>query len=131
MAESKKIVYEVAQYLRGRGLDVGAGDFKVLPHVISVDNLHHTAFGLQIRPDIVCEADKLDIFASCSMDFVYSSHVLEHVEDMGATLKEWWRVIKQGGLLVMYLPHKDYYPRMGQPGANPDHKRDFGPEDVI
>jgi len=130
--ESRKIVWEVAPYLRGRGLDIGAGDFKILPHVISVDNMHHNAsFGFQFKPDIIADASKLDIIASQSMDFVYSSHTLEHVDDMQATLKEWWRVIKQGGLLVLYLPHEDFYPNIGQPGANPDHKRDFVPADVI
>lgn len=129
--ESRKIVWEVAPYLRGRGIDVGAGDFKVLPHVISVDNGHHAIFGFQHKPDIVAEADNLSIIASQSLDFVYSSHTLEHVLDMEKTLREWWRVIKQGGLLVLYLPHKDFYPNIGQPGANPDHKRDFLPDDVI
>lgn len=129
--ESKKIVWEVAPYLRGRGLDVGAGDFKILPQAISVDNMHHAAFGFTIKPDIVAEADNLSVFATGSMDFVYSSHTLEHVDDMAATLKEWWRVIKVGGILALYLPHADYYPNIGKPGANPDHKRDFRPADVI
>ena len=129
--ESKKICWEVSPYLRGRGVDIGAGDFKVLPHVISVDNMHHQAFGFSVKPDVVAEADKLDMFASASMDFVYSSHTLEHVADMPTTLREWWRLVKPGGYLVMYLPHKDFYPNIGQPGANPDHKRDLLPSDVI
>jgi ADP-heptose:LPS heptosyltransferase len=53
------------------------------------------------------------------------------VADMNKALREWWRVIKQGGLLVLYLPHKDFYPHVGTTGANPDHKRDLGPRDVI
>jgi len=130
-AESKKIVWEVAPYLRGRGLDVGAGDFKVLPHVISVDNMNHVQFGFSVKPDIMSEADDLSVFGSASMDFIYSSHTLEHVVDMEKTLKEWWRVIRQGGYLILYLPHADFYPNIGQPGANPDHKRDFRPKDVI
>jgi ADP-heptose:LPS heptosyltransferase len=130
-AESKKIVWVVAPYLKGRGLDIGAGDFKVLPHVISVDNMNHAQFGFQVRPDLFSEADNLDMIASASMDFVYSSHTLEHVVDMEKALKEWWRVIKPTGCLVLYLPHKDFYPNMGQDGANVDHKRDFVPEDVI
>jgi ADP-heptose:LPS heptosyltransferase len=129
--ESKKIVWEVAPYLRGRGLDIGAGDFKILPHAISVDNMNHEQFGFNVKPDILCEADKLDLIASASVDWVYSSHTLEHVEDMAATLKEWWRVIKQNGLLILYLPHADFYPNIGEKGANPDHKRDFRPADVI
>lgn len=130
--ESKKICWEVTPYLRGRGIDIGAGDFKILPHAISVDNMHHNeVFGFRYKPDIVAEADDLSIFGSQSFDWVYSSHTLEHVADMGKTLREWWRVLKPQGLLVMYLPHKDFYPNIGKPGANPDHKRDFVPADVI
>lgn len=129
--ESRKIVWEVAPYLRGRGVDIGAGDFKVLPHVISVDNMHHAQFGFSMRPDIMANADDLGIIASQSLDFVYSSHTLEHMQDTEKTLKEWWRVVKQGGYLVMYLPHKNFYPNIGEIGANTDHKHDFLPEDVI
>jgi ADP-heptose:LPS heptosyltransferase/predicted SAM-dependent methyltransferase len=130
--ESKKIVWEVAPYLRGTGLDIGAGVFKVLPHVISVDNGHHEAFGHSINPDVkVQTAERMPMFASNSMDFVFSSHLLEHIEDYKAALKEWWRVIKQDGKLILYLPHKDFYPSVGQPGANPDHKHDFAPQDII
>lgn len=125
--ESKKIVWEVAPYLRGRGLDVGAGTFKVLPHVISVDNCVDTQlFGIQLMPDVkVKSADDLAIFASGSMDFVYSSHLLEHMNDPEKTLREWWRVLKPNGYLVLYLPHEDLYPKIGEPGANPDHKHNL------
>lgn len=130
--ESAKIVWEVAPYLRGKGLDLGAGTFKVLPHVIGVDNGHHATFGHQIKPDVFVDtAERLPIFASGSLDFVYSSHLLEHIEDYKSALKEWWRVIKQGGKLILYLPHKDFYPNCGQPGSNPDHKHDFLPTDII
>lgn len=129
--ESKKIVWEVAQYLRGRGLDLGAGDFKILPHAISVDNMHHAAFGFTQKPDIMSDVTNLDMIASQSMDWVYSSHTLEHTVDYKAALKEWWRVIKQGGLLVLYLPHAKFYPNIGTVGANPDHKHDFLPEDIL
>ncbi len=129
--ESKKIVWEVAKYLRGRGVDLGAGDFKVLPHVISVDNGNHQQFGFTLPPDVKSDCEKLDIFASQSLDFVYSSHLLEHIEDTAATLKEWWRLLKQGGYMVLYLPHKAFYPNIGEFGANPDHKHDFLPEDII
>jgi hypothetical protein len=62
---------------------------------------------------------------------VFSSHTLEHMVDPLKTLREWWRVIKTGGHLVLYLPHRDYYPNIGTPGANPDHKHDFHPEDIL
>ena len=121
--ESSKIVWEVAPYLRGRGVDLGAGTFRVLPHAISVENGHHEAFGHQIKPDIKIEdAANLSIFGSQSMDFVYSSHLLEHIENYAGALKEWWRLVKPGGYLVMYLPDEDEYPKVGEKGANPDHK---------
>ena len=131
-AESKKIVWDVAPYLRGRGLDIGAGDFKVLPHVISVDNMHHAQFGFSVRPDVMVKsAEKLDVFASESMDFVYSSHLLEHIEEPEKALKEWWRVVKTGGCMILYLPHEDLYPKMGEDGANPDHKHNLNEDMVI
>jgi ADP-heptose:LPS heptosyltransferase/predicted SAM-dependent methyltransferase len=130
--ESKKIVWEVAPYLRGYGLDLGAGDFRVLPHVTTVDNCHHNAFGYDIRPDVRVETcEKMPIFGSQSVDFVYSSHLLEHIVDYKAALTEWWRLIKVGGYLVLYLPHKDFYPNIGVKGSNPDHKHDFLPTDII
>lgn len=131
-SESKKIVWEVAPYLRGRGIDLGAGMFKILPQAISVDNGNHAIFGHQIKPDVFVEtAEDLSIFGSGSMDFVYSSHLLEHIENYQAALTEWWRVVKQGGCLALYLPHKLFYPNIGQPGANPTHVHDFMPSDII
>jgi ADP-heptose:LPS heptosyltransferase/predicted SAM-dependent methyltransferase len=131
-AESKKIVWEVAPYLRGRGVDLGAGTFKILPQAIAVDNGHHEAFGHHIRPDIFVEtAEKLDVFGSGSMDFVYSSHLLEHIENYKAALKEWWRLVKEGGVLALYLPHEDHYPKVGENGANPDHKWNVNNTKVI
>lgn len=130
--ESKKIVWEAAPYLRGKGVDLGSGNFKVLPHVISVDNCHHNAFGHDIRPDVMVDTcEKMPIFGSSSLDFVFSSHLLEHIVDYKSALNEWWRIIKQGGHLILYLPHKDLYPNVGQHGANPDHKHDFLPNDII
>lgn len=132
-AESKKIVWDVAPYLRGRGLDIGAGTFKVLPHVISVDNCADTElFGISIMPDIrIDSADDLSIFASQSMDFVYSSHLLEHMPDPEKTLKEWWRLVRMQGCMILYLPHEDLYPKVGEKDANPDHKHDLNEEKVI
>lgn len=124
--ESAKIRWEIVKYTRGRGLDIGCGSWKQFPHFIGVDNkVDNQLFGQNITPDVTVEtAEKLDVFASQSMDFVFSSHLLEHInpESVGACLKEWLRVIKNRGYLVLYLPDEDEYPKIGQPGANPDHK---------
>ena len=131
--ESKKIVWEVAPYLRGRGIDIGAGSFKVLPQAISVDNgCDNVMFGIPFSPDVkVSTAEDMTIFGSQSMDFVYSSHLLEHLENPDKALKEWWRLVKPGGVLVLYLPHEDLYPRVGEEGANTDHKHNLNEQKVI
>lgn len=127
--EAAKIKWELVEYTAGRGLDLGCGMFKTFPHFIGVDNGHH--WGKQGVDVMVDTCERLDIFANNSMDFVFSSHLLEHITDYKAALAEWWRVIKTGGYLILYLPHKDYYPNIGQEGANPDHKHDFLPVDII
>lgn len=130
--EAAKIRWELVPYTRGNGLDLGCGPFKAFPHFIGADNGHHWGFRGVTPPFLVIEtAEKLPLVASQSMDFVFSSHLLEHIEDYKAALKEWWRVIKPGGHLCLYLPHKEFYPNIGEPGANPDHKHDFMPSDIV
>ncbi|MBW2061533.1 MAG: class I SAM-dependent methyltransferase [Deltaproteobacteria bacterium] len=53
------------------------------------------------------DAIKLDGFDSNSYDFVLSSHTLEHIASPLQALYEWKRVLKEDGLMVLVLPHKD------------------------
>lgn len=126
--ESAKIKWELIPYVRGRGLDVGCGGWKAFPHMIGVDR---QAYPGMDGANLCADVTKLDMFASDAMDFVYSSHTLEDQEDTAATLAEWWRLVKVGGYLILYLPHKSFYPNVGQPGANPAHRHDFLPADII
>jgi len=47
-------------------------------------------------------------------DFVLSSHVIEHLANPLRGLREWGRVLREGGVLVLVVPHKD---------ATFDHRR--------
>ena len=127
--EAAKVRWDIVQYTRGQGLDLGCGPHKAFPHFTGVDNLKDVGlFGIEVSPDKVVEScENLVEFEDVSQDFVFSSHLLEHIEDYPAALKEWWRVIRPGGYLVLYLPHKNLYPNVDTPGANPDHKHDFDP----
>jgi predicted SAM-dependent methyltransferase/ADP-heptose:LPS heptosyltransferase len=125
--EAAKISWEIVRWTRGRGLDIGAGLYRTFPHFITVDNnIDAQIFGHQMpRPDVfVSDAGDLSLFANESMDFIFSSHMLEHVEEdrLVKVLKEWWRVLKNDAYLVLYLPDEDQYPKVGEEGANPDHK---------
>lgn len=131
--ESEKVKLDVLRYCTSGGLDIGCGPSKVWPHFVGVDSGKDTdLFGIQMKPDIVvADASRMKLFADESMGCVFSSHTLEHIENHIAALKEWWRLVKVGGHLVLYLPHKDLYPNIGQPGANPDHVHDFLPQDIV
>lgn len=55
----------------------------------------------------IAEASALIGIGAGSYDAVISSHTLEHAANPLATLREWMRVLKDGGSLVMVVPHKD------------------------
>lgn len=133
--ESAKVRWEVVKYTRGKGLDIGCGAWKQFPHWIGVDNrLDTKLFNQAMDPDVTVDtAEDLSLFASNSLDFVFSSHLLEHIpyERVPATLKEWMRVLKPRGYLVLYLPDEDEYPKVGAEGANPDHKWNVSYDKVI
>jgi ADP-heptose:LPS heptosyltransferase/predicted SAM-dependent methyltransferase len=131
-----KVRFEIVPYTRGIVLDMGCGPRKAFPHFLGVDSCKDTElFGIEIKPDVTCDvSDPAAIehnFHRESVDAVFSSHCLEHIEDFRAALAAWWSLIKVGGHLVLYLPHRDLYPNVGTEGANPDHKHDFGQHDIL
>jgi SAM-dependent methyltransferase len=62
--------------------------------------------GEALPVDIVSPGDKLPLDPN-SVDFVLSSHVIEHFPDPIKALKEWYRVVKPGGYLYIVAPHKE------------------------
>lgn len=129
--EASKIKHLIPRYTRGHGLDVGCGPWKAYPHMIGVDWLRGAEDLPAFQTDVQLDAKDLSIFGDNSLDFVFSSHMLEHVEDVAGMLGEWWRVIKTGGHLILYLPHAKFFPKKGEKYANDDHKHDFVPADIV
>src|ERR1700693_1481793 len=92
--ESGKIKWEIVEFTRGRVLDIGASNHKPFQHFIGVDNNKDAAlFGILCKPDLCMDADNLELIKDASMDAVYSSHTLEHMEEPKKVLKEGWRVM--------------------------------------
>ncbi len=60
------------------------------------------------KPNILASGEDLPIKDN-SFDLVYSCHSLEHMQDTRKTLREWIRVLKPGGLLVIIVPDVDYF----------------------
>lgn len=61
-------------------------------------------------------------FKEDQFDYVYCSHILEHVEDLFKTLKELERITKIGGLIHIKVPHFSN----GNGYNDLSHKRFFG-----
>jgi SAM-dependent methyltransferase len=93
-AASSYVRSRALRHCHGSGIDVGAGSWP-LPGAIPVQN------------DRDQNAFHLPRFADNSLDFVFSSHCLEHLRDWQAALKLWISKLKPGGILFLYLPHKD------------------------
>ena len=56
--------------------------------------------------NIVALGDDLP-FKDNTLDYVLSSHVIEHFFDPVKALREWHRVVKPGGYIFIIAPHKD------------------------
>ncbi|MBX3712510.1 MAG: methyltransferase domain-containing protein [Lysobacter sp.] len=72
------------------------------------------------------DAQHLAGVADDSLDFVHSSHCLEHLVDPREGLRHWFRVVKPGGYLVVTVPDEDLYEQGVFPSTfNRDHKWTF------
>jgi SAM-dependent methyltransferase len=72
------------------------------------------------------DAQHLAGVADDSLDFVHSSHCLEHLVDPREGLRHWFRVVKPGGFLVVTVPDEDLYEQGMFPSTfNRDHKWTF------
>ena len=106
------------KYLTGNVLDIGykGNDANTLPIVPN-------AWGI--------DADDYDgvhlPFSDESQNAVYSSHCLEHIEDDVMAIKEWFRVLKIGGHLIIAVPHEFLYER----GRKTDHKHFYTPATLM
>jgi ubiquinone/menaquinone biosynthesis C-methylase UbiE len=106
-------------------LDLGFGGDVIVEHAITVDQSQpYTKLGT--RPvQLAGDAADLYWFRDNVLDFVYSSHLLEDFEDTGSVLREWLRVLKPGGKLILYCPDEQRFrahcAASGQP-YNPHHK---------
>ncbi|MBV9199567.1 MAG: FkbM family methyltransferase [Alphaproteobacteria bacterium] len=72
-------------------------------------------------------------FSDESQDGIYASHCLEHISDYQGTIREWFRVLKNGGFLVIIVPHQFLFERrQNLPSlANSDHKRFYTPGNLL
>lgn len=111
------------RYLSGTSiLDIGGGyGVSLITNAISVDLDYPGYDGITLP------------FFNCSQDAVFSSHCLEHVSDPIQMIREWFRVVKVNGHLVLVVPHQYLYERkLNLPSRwNKEHQRFYTPASLL
>jgi SAM-dependent methyltransferase len=112
----------INRYFVGRGIDIGGA-----PDPLT---LHAGFFPRMGAVDIwdLPQGDAQDMagVADETYDFVNSSHCLEHLRDPVEGLRNWFRIVKPGGHLVVVVPDEDMYEQREWPSTyNTDHKWTF------
>ena len=110
-SETSKCRSRLAKYCKGNGLDLGFGGDAITPNAVRVD---FPAPYSKTKGEIVQlggDCCNLEWFRDETLDFVYSSHLLEDFEDTESILKEWLRVLKPKGLLIIFCPDEQVYRR--------------------
>lgn len=83
------------QFCQGLGVDIGCNRKEwCFPGAIGIDlNFFDGNDAYEFQYD--------------KLDYVYSSHCLEHLPDWVTALDYWTSKLKKGGVLFLYLPHYD------------------------
>lgn len=61
-----------------------------------------------------------------NVDYIFSSHCLEHIPDWVGVIDYWYETLKHNGILFLYLPH--YSQKYWRPWNNKKHLNIFTPE---
>lgn len=127
-SETSKCRSRLAPYCEGYGLDLGFGGDPITLAAIRMDfPVPYTNVG-NFPVQLGGKAEDLFWFRDNVLDYVYSSHLLEDFLDTAGVLKEWLRVLKPGGRLVIFCPDEQRFRKhckeTGQP-YNTAHVHEF------
>jgi SAM-dependent methyltransferase len=101
-------------FCKGHGVDVGCNRQEwCFPGAIGID--------LNFK-----DGNTAYSFEYTDLDYVYSSHCLEHLPDWVTALDYWTENLKPGGVLFLYLPH--YAQEYWRPWNNRKHIHMFSAE---
>ena len=110
------------KYFNGIGIDIGAGQDS-----LDINKVFFPAIR-RVRgwdmPD--GDAQYMESVSDNTYDFVHSSHCLEHMVDYNIALKNWIRIVKPGGYVIVTIPEETMYEHNKWPSNfNSDHKWSF------
>lgn len=115
MGNASQFAIPFAKHIcEGKGYDIGCMKKEwSFPNSIPIDINFDDEFDALNLPDE-------------KVDYIYSSHCLEHINDWVDVLDYWWTKLKNGGTLFLYLPHYDQ--EYWRPWNNRKHVNIFTPE---
>ena len=94
-----------------RVLDMGCGERLTVPWAIGVDQYFEgdvTPWRHKSKAQIVADIFRpMPMFEDDSADCIVGRHVLEHCIDIVTVLREWTRILKSGGKLVVASPNEE------------------------
>lgn len=126
-SETAKYRHITTPYCTGAGVDIASQGVTCVPWAISFDlpepEFLHYSSGQPPKGPIHLRghADNLP-FESGSLDWLYSSHFLEDVFDWTPILREWVRVIRPGGHLIILVPDKALWKAALDRGQAPNNQ---------
>ena len=112
---ASKFCFQFAiEVCEGIGYDIGCMKKEwSFPNSIPIDLSFNNGYDANDLPDEL-------------VDYIFSSHCLEHLNNWVKTLDYWYEKLKIGGVLFLYLP--DYSQEYWRPWNNRKHLNMFSPE---
>ena len=96
------------KFCEGKGYDIGYKQEKwIFENSIGIDSKDDSPYDAYSLPP-------------GRVDYIYSSHCLEHLDDWVRAIEYWISKLEIGGVLFLYLPHEDQ--KWWNPWNNRKHK---------
>lgn len=114
-------------------VEIGCGGTKTVPGAVGVDVIPQgepiPSLGHQTTSvaDIVADVSGKLPFKDGEFDSLVARHILEHCQDTVETLKEWGRVVRSGGRMIIVVPNQDEGSTIPM---NPEHLHAFTPSSL-
>ena len=136
--EARLFARPYRHHLKGqRAIEIGGpsnllgveGELPVYSCLEFIDNVNYSANTLwqsesvEFRQALICEGTELPVREQ-AYDCLISSHSLEHIANPIKALLEWRRVIRDGGLLLLVLPNREFTFDWRRPVTPLDHIRE-------
>ena len=114
---AKYIIPFALEFCKGEGYDIGYCKKEwMFPGAIGIDYSDGNGYHADNLPDK-------------KVDYIFSSHCLEHVDNWINTLEYWISKVNKGGIIFLYLP--DYSQTYWRPWNNKKHKHVLIPDVLV